>query len=126
MTNLDSKNRNLWESYDQIIEEFLDPEFTVYPTEDYFRQFTMPEEFLNSDTFHNIKSFFDKKFSGVGLATDEDKGCQGQPRTQEVVKQYRQQLQDMMTALEDSSGKYQEAIAKLEKLKTYWSEREQQ
>ncbi|MGI0501040.1 class I SAM-dependent methyltransferase [Limnospira platensis] len=126
VTNLDSNNRNLWDSYDQIIEEFLSPEFPVYPKEDYFQQFTMPEDFLNSDTFSNIKSFFDKKFSGVGVATYEDQGCQGQPTTQKVVKQYRQQLQDMMTTLEGSSGKYQEAIAKLEKLKASWSEREQQ
>ncbi len=29
VTNLDPKNRNLWDSYDEIIDEFLNP-LTVY------------------------------------------------------------------------------------------------
>lgn len=126
VTNLDPQNRNLWDSYSQIIEEFLDPEFPDYPMDDYFHEFTMPEEFLNSDTFNNIKSFFDKKFAGVRLEQSPIICNQEEPQEKEdVMQQYRQQLKDMMKALEDSNGNYKKAIAELETLKADWLEREQ-
>lgn len=119
VTNLDPKNRNLWDSYDGIIEEFLDPEFLEYPSDDYFAEFTMPEDFLKSDSFYQIKMFFDQKFSDFEVESNRVEPKTTKEDTEEVLQQYRDQLKEMMEALAGSHEKYQQAIAELEKVRSH-------
>lgn len=120
VTNLDPKNRNLWDSYDEIIDEFLNPEFPEYPSDDYFEQFTMPAEFLQSDIFFHVKMLFDQKFSRMEIEpTQEYLQQAGKQTNEEVLQRYRDQLKEMMEALAGSHEKYQQAIAELEKVRSH-------
>jgi Putative rhamnosyl transferase len=70
VTNLDSTNKTLWNTYNNIVGEFLAPDFPEYPNTDYFSLFIKPEFFLESEMFHNIKSRFDNKFNNIQINED--------------------------------------------------------
>lgn len=95
VTNLDPKNRNLWNSYDKITEEFLDSKFPEYPGNEYFEQFTMPEGFLQSDLFYQIKMLFDKKFLGLETKNNRVEPKQTKQENEDMPHQFRDQLKDI-------------------------------
>lgn len=120
VTNLDAKNTIFWNSYNMIIEEFLSPNFPEYPKDDYFDEFIMPEDFLKSDLFHKIQSFFYKKFNAQDLKSTADQFQQLRQEIEKVLKEYGVQLQNMSAALEASDKKHQHMMtAKWEEVRAY-------
>lgn len=70
VSNLDATNKNFWESYSNIFEEFVSSDFPEYPTNDYFNLFITPDFFWESGLFKNAKSSFEQKFNNI--ETNED------------------------------------------------------
>lgn len=105
VTNLDPNNRNLWDSYDEIIEEFLEPKFPEYPGNEYFEQFTMPEDFLQSDSFYDIKTLFNQKFSGLETKKNPVGLKKTKQETEDVLQQCRDRLKDIKELFADQVKK---------------------